>query len=223
MQQLPLNITFDCPASLDNFVVGQNAEILAALREFVMPQEQEPLMYLWGGSSSGKTHLLKAVRHLQHRQYQTNFFDAKTELGTIDDQYDWLILDNAEQLSSAQQIQLFSLINRAREGYGRILCAGNVTPAQLPVRTDLSSRLAWHAVYHLHALSDAQKQDAVIQRAEMLGFTLALEHIEYLMRHWRRDLSALLQLIDRLDEYSRVTQRAITLPLLREVLAERAP
>uniref|UniRef100_E6QUB4 Hda lid domain-containing protein n=1 Tax=mine drainage metagenome TaxID=410659 RepID=E6QUB4_9ZZZZ len=114
---------------------------------------------------------------------------------------------------------MFSLINRAREGQGRIVCTGNAAPKHLPLRADLSSRLAWHLVYQLIPLSDVHKREALAQRSQALGFILNPEHIEFLMHHWRRDLSALFNLIDRLDEYSRMEQRPITLPLLREVLA----
>jgi DnaA family protein len=41
---------------------------------------------------------------------------------------------------------------------------------------------------------------------------------EYLIHHWRRDLPSLMAALDSLDRYSLQTQRAITVPLLKEIL-----
>ena len=41
--------------SLDNFVVGRNAEALAALRA-VAAGQGEPFVYLWGEAGSGRSH-----------------------------------------------------------------------------------------------------------------------------------------------------------------------
>jgi DnaA family protein len=40
-----------------------------------------------------------------------------------------------------------------------------------------------------------------------------------LLRHARRDLPSLLAMLDALDRYSLETKRAITVPLVRELIA----
>ncbi|MDA8327726.1 MAG: DnaA regulatory inactivator Hda [Betaproteobacteria bacterium] len=220
MQQLLLNIVPDCPATFNNFIPGENCESLTAVRDLAQHHKSDPLIYIWGAAASGKTHLLRAaLLSAQNQHEQTLYFNAQENEGVIESGFDLLAIDNVEHLSPNQQIQLFSHINRAREGQGRIVCTGNAAPKYLPLRADLSSRLAWHLVYQLIPLSDVHKREALAQRSQTLGFILNPEHIEFLMRHWRRDLSALFTLIDRLDEYSRMEQRPITLPLLREVLS----
>jgi DnaA family protein len=47
---------------------------------------------------------------------------------------------------------------------------------------------------------------------------LSQEVVAYLLRHVQRDLPSLLALLDALDRYSIASRRAITLPLLRELL-----
>ncbi len=226
MQQLLLDIAPDAPASLEQFIAGDNQETLNAVRTFAGPQHSEPLIYLWGTPASGKTFLLQAcVKLAREAHEQAMYLDARDPGLALPPEsgYELLALDNVEHLSEPDQIALFLRINRARDGHGRLLCAGNTAPMQLPLRADLTSRLGWHLVYQLHPLSETARCNAVTQRAHALGFELAPELMEYLMRHWRRDLPALLVLLERLDRYSRQQHRPVTLPLLREVLADVRP
>ena len=41
------------------------------------------------------------------------------------------------------------------------------------------------------------------------------------MTHFARDLGSLMALLDALDEFALARQRAVTVPLLRQMLAER--
>ena len=60
MRQLVLDIQPSGPPTLDDFVVGRNAEVLAALRQWTKGMG-ERFIYLWGEPGAGKTHLLNAV------------------------------------------------------------------------------------------------------------------------------------------------------------------
>ena len=59
-QQLALDLIQPLRPSLDNFVVGRNAEVIAALRNLAAGGS-ERFVYLWGGEGSGRTHLLQAI------------------------------------------------------------------------------------------------------------------------------------------------------------------
>ena len=54
--QLPLHIGLRDSATFANFFSGPNAQLL-----YCLEQGKEPFVYLWGGSGSGKSHLLQAV------------------------------------------------------------------------------------------------------------------------------------------------------------------
>ena len=56
MKQLTLGVRLRANAVFESFAPGPNAELLAALHG----ADRDPL-WLWGGSGSGKTHLLQAV------------------------------------------------------------------------------------------------------------------------------------------------------------------
>jgi DnaA family protein len=193
MRQFALELSPPPEPSLENFVPGANAELLARLKEFRSGAFPEVILYLWGSAGSGKSHLLRAAGR-EH---------------TVDD---------VERLDEAAQIALFSIINKAREAGGRVLAAGNAPPAQLPLREDLKSRLAWGLVYEVKPLTDEERARYLRGEAERRGMRVPAEVIDYLLTHARRDLPTLTAILDRLDRVSLEQKRQITLPLVRELL-----
>ena len=194
-RQLALPISPPPEPTLDNFVPGANAELLARLRQLAAGELAESVLYLWGEPGSGRSHLLAA--------------SARAGLTVADD---------VERLDEPRQIALFNAINAARDTGGTVLAAGAVPPAQLALREDLKSRLAWGLVYQVHALTDDEKSRALADYAAGRGFRLAPEVSEYLLRRASRDLSSLVATLDALDRYSLETKRPVTVPLARELL-----
>jgi DnaA family protein len=56
--------------------------------------------------------------------------------------------------------------------------------------------------------------------AERRGILLSAEVIDYLLNRFARDLKHLMRLLDRLDEFSLAAKRAVSVPLLRQMLAD---
>jgi DnaA family protein len=197
MRQLPLEISPPAAPSLDNFVAGANAEALAAVRALAAGERPEAVVYLWGEPGSGRTHLLRAA--------------TRANPGLV-------AADDVETLDPTAQQALFNAINAARDGQTAVIATGGAPPAQLALREDLRSRLAWGLVYQLHAPSDADK--AVFMRAEAArrGLRLPEEVLAYLLSHLPRDLASLNAVLDALDRYSLANKRPLTLPLVREAL-----
>jgi len=194
-RQLALPISPAPEPTLENFVPGANAELLARLRALAAGELAESVLYLWGEPGSGRSHLLAA--------------SARPGL---------VVADDVERLDEAGQIALFSAINAARDAGGTVLAAGNAPPAQLALREDLKSRLAWGLVYQVKPLSDAEKALTLHSEAARRGLKLSDEVVWYLLTHVRRDLHSLTGLLDRLDRTSLEQRRAITLPLVRELI-----
>ena len=61
MKQLVFDIATPPQPTLENFVIGPNAEVLANLRALLVGESHERFVYLWGGTGSGKSHLLQAL------------------------------------------------------------------------------------------------------------------------------------------------------------------
>lgn len=217
MRQLILDIRPDASPDFSNFLLGRNAEAVAALQSLAGGGPGEALIYLWGEAGSGKTHLLQAcVATATARGISARYIGPGAELP--EELPPLLAVDAAEALSPGAQLALFNLINRAREGEGRLVVAGDRAPAQLPLRPDLTTRLGWGLVFALNGLDQAERTAAVQARAAARGLHLPGEVVSYMLTHCRRDLPGLLATVDALDEYSLSRKRPVTLPLLREML-----
>ncbi len=195
MRQLALGISPPPQPTLDNFVPGANAELVARLHALAAGQLAENVVYLWGEHGSGRSHLLRACS-------RAGIFTA----------------DDVETLGNAQQVDLFNRINEARQSGGAVLAAGSAPPAQLALRDDLRSRLGGGLVYQVKPLSDAERAVFLRAEAERRGMRLADEVIWYLLTHVRRDMPSLGAILDELDRTSLERQRHVTLPLVREAL-----
>ena len=110
------------------------------------------------------------------------------------------------------------MYNRVRAGAGALVASGDAAPAQLALREDLRSRLAWGLAFELHPLSDAEKAAALRAHARARALDLGEDVVAYLLRHARRDMASLIAILDALDRYSLEQKRPVTLPLVRDAL-----
>jgi DnaA family protein len=210
VKQLVLDLIPTPAPSLANFVAGQNIEALAAIGSIVEPSPGFPakIVYLWGAPGCGKSHLLSACKGLGLAPLES--------AGPTPVEHRYAV-DNVQQLSEDAQQRLFDLINRQHAGAGALIASGNVAPRDLALRRDLASRLGSGLVFQLHPLTDSEKAAALHAHAKSRGFMLREPVVGYLLRHSRRDMASLIQLLNALDQYSLETGREITLPLLKEM------
>ena len=214
MTQMLLGISPDWIPTLDNFVVGQNTELLSALNHAINKTQAERGIYIWGESGSGKSHLLQGAIE----KARALGLSAVIARGSVPNDAQVVAIDDVDLLDDAAQISLFELYNRQREAGGMLLVSGNAAPANLILRDDLRTRLGWGLIYQVQALSDEEKALALQQHALARGFILPSEVTQYLLRHGRRDLPALLAVLDALDEHCLLLKRAASVPLLKEVM-----
>lgn len=217
MKQLVFDMASPPAPTLDNFVTGPNAEVVAALRGLLDGSQAERFVYLWGGAGSGKSHLLRAFAVAQRGRVC-----LVTEPGLRPDDalaaYDAVLVDDVLALNAEGQQRLFNLVNRMRDGCGILIATGPYAPIHLNIRADLSSRLGQCLVFQVKPLSDDDKAQALIAHAQARSFTLPRDVASYLLRKWKRDLPSLMAVLDELDRYSLEVKRPMTVPLAREVL-----
>jgi len=218
MKQLVLDIARPPAPTLDNFVPGRNEELVAAIYATAHGACSEQFIYLWGAPGSGRSHLLRAaVAAARAAGKPATFFESGArEFDAPDDAF--CAVDDVHLLDAQAQIALFNLHNRIKAGNGTLLASGNAAPPQLALRADLMTRLGAGLVFRVHGLNEEEKVAALRRHAQARGFELSSEVVAYLLRHVQRDLPSLLALLDALDRYSLASRRAITLPLLRELL-----
>jgi DnaA family protein len=214
MTQMLLGISPDWIPTLDNFVAGSNVELLSVLNNVLNKSLEETGVFIWGEEGCGKSHLLQAVVQKARALGLT----AEYAAGLVPREAQIVVVDDVERLDEAGQILLFTLYNRQRETGGMLLVSGSAAPVHLDLRDDLRTRLGWGLVYQVQPLSDDEKALALQQHAQARGFILPHDVTQYLLRHGRRDLPALLGMLDALDEHCLRLKRGASVPLLKEVM-----
>ena len=211
MRQLILDLLPESPPTLDNFVAGGNAETLTLLTEWLAGTRTDTSFCMWGETGSGRSHLLQASGFA----YVDAALDPALKSAPAAEQ---LAVDHVEALNETGQIALFNHFNRLKMASGMLLTAADQPPAHLTLREDLRTRLGSGLICRLQPLSDAEKAAALGAQARERALKLTPELIDYLMRHAPRDMRTLSTIIVALDQYSLEQKRAVTLPLLRELL-----
>ncbi|ATE59215.1 DnaA regulatory inactivator Hda [Thauera sinica] len=226
MKQLVLDIRPDAPPTLDNFVAGANAELVAALALLADRATAAQLparhLYLWGAPGSGRSHLLRAtVAMARDGGRPTQVLSAADIDDALPETMDALVaIDDIDRLGTDAQVALFNAFNRARGNGQSLLLSGPCPPLGLTVREDLRTRIGQSLIYEVQPLDDGSRAAILAALAERRGLRLADEVVDFLLRHGRRDLSSLLATLDALDAASLERKRPVTLPLLREMMQQ---
>lgn len=227
MKQLALDIGLAGGPTLDNFHAGANAQVLQHLRlslgEAGAPCSPVPA-YLWGAAGTGKTHLLRAVHeHLRGQGARVAWLDAgSTRFSAFDERCSAVLLDEVHLYGTEQQAVAFNwFVNAISPATGAarwVLAAGDLPPADLPLRDDLRTRLAWGHVFALQPLAEEGLRAVLRLQAQERGIELPGEVVDFILQRFSRDLSSLSQLLERLDRFALRARRAVTVPLLKTML-----
>lgn len=217
MTQLLLDLRPAQPPSFDNFIVGENDELVTRLKLLAEPGCFDAL-YLWGGTGSGKTHLLSAAAAYALRRRPVLLVEAPSAAQLTAPPGGLLIIDAVDRLDANAQVALFRILNTARLiGLG-LLFAGRQPPLKLALREDLRTRLGQMLIYEIKTLNDEQKAAALRRHAIERGLRVDDNLVRYLLAHGRRDLPSLMAVLDHLDRATLERKQHATLPLLKEIL-----
>lgn len=225
--QLPLALRLRHAPRLADFIVGDNAAVLATLQRLLTPSG-ERLVFLAGPSGSGRTHLLSglcaagAPHGLQCAYVPLNEHAALDPALLQDlENLHLVAIDDVMRVAGhdAWEQALFSLFNRCRESGTRLLFSADCGPAALPLGLpDLRTRLAWGLTLAIAPLDDAGRQELLQALAARRGLELPIEVARYLLERAPRHPKDLVSLIDALDRASLAEQRRLTVPFVREHL-----
>ena len=244
-RQFALDLGRTHQASLGNFLPGGDRALISTLQKVaeqwtsstVIPaaMDANPLnhrwIYWWGAPGSGRSHLLQALIHAAQNASLNCYYLSS------DDPSAWVKLeaelpqrlnaavptaiavDDVDLLDERLSGALFRVLNAVRDSQQLyVFMTGSEAPANLKLREDLRTRLAWGVVFQTHLLSDHEKIQALEQAASDRGLVLSPDVLPWLLSRFYRDMPNLMALLDALDAYSLETKRAVTLPLVRELL-----
>lgn len=226
--QLPLALRWPRRQRFEHFHAGSNAAALAAVQALAL-QPQAPWVYLHGATGSGRSHLLLAAcqaanaigRRVQYLPLATLGDLASALRGVAGSEL--LALDDLGAIAGNHEAEhaLFDLYNRSRAEGSAMLFAADATPTQLGIELpDLRSRLGACTQFALKPLDDDERRAVLKAQAAARGIELDDSVLDWLFTRYARDLGALLDLLDKLDQASLAAQRRITVPFLRGVLRD---
>lgn len=227
--QLPLHLNPSESYQLENFHFAQQ-ELAEALANFCQHNDID-FLYLWGEQGVGKTHLLLAIAEdFQKRNQRVAYLPmaelvktSSPELLSQLEQLDLLCIDELEQLVGKAEWQesLFHCFNRLKQSGCRLLVAAKSNPEMLGLElADIQSRLATGLIYQLLPLDDEEKPHVIAKHLSSRGLAVSEDVIQYLLRHYSRDIQRLISLIAELDKASMAEKRRLTIPFVKQIIHE---
>lgn len=241
-KQFALDISHSPTASLENYLPGKDLALISALKDIeqswgtpTTEVSNNPLnrrwIYWWGPEGSGRTHLLDAIGNaaqlagLEHvslgSSEPASWVRLEENISAMaqSDTPSVITVDDVDHLDDRLIGSLFRILNAVQASKAiHIFMTGKEAPANLKLREDLRTRLGWGLVFQTQLLDDDEKIQALSEAAKARGLVLSPEVLPWLLNRFYRDMPSLMALIDALDAYSLETRRAVTLPLVRELL-----
>jgi DnaA family protein len=223
--QMALPLAHADKASFDNYWVGNNSELVAAIRASVEIGEPK-VLYFYGPAGAGKSHLLfAAMRLARHEVINTSFlslndpFVSPDMLAVVDVEH-VVCVDNIQSWAGKEDKEraLFTLFEQIKHAGGQLLVSSTQPPEQAGfVLRDLVSRLSSGLIYPLLDLNAEQQFEAIKLRASQRGLSISDETVKYLISRSSRDTSELFAILDKIDQASLVEKRRITIPFLQSL------
>jgi DnaA-homolog protein len=225
--QLTLDVGRKEAMSFDTYCAGDNAELIAVLKQITLTHEPQ-MLYCWGGVQVGLSHLLQATCQQATHYHCSSFYLPLNEMKSFGpvilqglESVDVVCIDNVECIGGDRlwEEALFHCYNQMRDANKSLVIASHCSLAQCPIElADLKSRLSWGSTYHVKALDDNALGNALKAYARDQGFALSDEVVKYLLNRYPRHITPLKHIIQKLATASLVQQHKITVPFIKQVL-----
>lgn len=230
-KQLALAVQLHDEETFDSFYGETNASAVIDIQQFLHRKLGDVnSLYLFGGKSFGKSHLLNAAATYANDLGLSSLCLSLSELTSLStevldglESIDVICLDDLDCIAHNDlwQKAVFDLYNRIAEQGKLVILSGNQVSTALKLTLpDLISRLSWGLTLQVKALTDDEKMNALKLRAAKRGITFQQESIAFLFNRYSRDMSELITCLDKLDTLSIQSQRKITIPFIKEALPE---
>jgi len=219
--QLPLALKPPRRPSFDNFIAGPNRAVVGTLRDGL---ESAGWYFLRGPAGSGRSHLVASAFAERCRRGESARFIALSQPDQVEllahTCGDWIMIDDVDAVAGVGEAEhnLFSALNRWRdERCGLIMSGRGRDRFELP---DLRSRLDQAVRLALTPLDEAGLAQLIRQLAEEHEVPLGRGVINYLLSRAPRNAARLSELIERCSRRALAQRRAVSVPLVRELIAD---
>ena len=189
----------------------------------------EHMIYLWGSTGAGLSHLLQASCHYLTEHGQNCLYLPLTQANELSpqilqglDQLSLIAIDDIDAIAGMRDWEeaLFHFFNRILhlQNTSVIFSAHNASK-QLPfILPDLQSRLNSLLSFHVQSLEDHEKLTVLQIRAKARGLEVTQRVGLFLLNRCSRNMGSLFHILDKLDQASLEAQRKLTIPFVKSVL-----
>ena len=224
-RQLTLLLEAQVLLEFDNFHTGANAELIHSLKALAGAGDSLGA-WISGEVGGGKSHLLQATCRAADAAGRRAIYVPLKALSpdalALESQEGALIaLDDVDAWLGNDQLEpaLMALYQQQLQSGAQILFASEKTAQQADfVLADLASRCRALPGYRVVAPDDEGLRAILFEAAHRRGLTLTRAVLDYWLHRAVRSLPLLMEQLNSLDEQALVEQRAITIPLIKEVL-----
>jgi len=215
--QIPLDLAVRPALDAADFMVADaNAEAVAWVDRW--PEWSPPGLVVYGPEACGKSHLARV--YLARSEATCLLSD---DLRNPDLRPDGsLYIDAADTIVGDLELEtaLFHLLNRAREKGATVLLTTRSAPAHLPfVLPDTASRVRAFPAAEIHAPDDGLLSVLIVKHFADRQVRVEPEVIRYIVSRCERSFAAIRDAVVAIDNRALSEKRAITVPLVRDVLS----
>ena len=214
---------FDNSPTFDNFIDVNNKIITNALKNY-----SSQFTHITGSYLSGKTHLLRAWANLAKTQLKRSSvyinaaeLEHKIDIRSLAAYYEYIALDNIEQLTDQQQVALFDLFNSIKlNNRNNLLLTSSLNSIDHnpKIREDLKTRILSGLNLNLKAPSDEELTQILKIYASKEGININDSELNYLINHYTRNVGTLINTMHMVVDSAIAQNRHITIPLIKQVI-----
>ncbi len=185
-------------------------------------------LFLYGIHETGKSFLLQSICNYyasnkksalyipikEVKVYGTNFLDSLENL-------DLICIDDIDLIAGDNEweIAIFNLINSCLISECRLIFASHLNPSTINFNLiDLISRIKKVDHIEIFPVSSNKIPEAIKFVADLRSINLGDKEIKYLTTHSKRNMSDLVNIINKLDNLSLQLKRKITIPLIKQLI-----
>jgi len=190
--------------------------------------EEDDDLFLYGIKKSGKSFLLQSVCNFYASKNKSSLYIPTAEvmkygISFMDslDNLDVICIDDIDLINSNKEweIAIFNLINDCLISKCRLIFSSALNPSSIKFDLkDLISRIKKIDHVELFPVSEDKLNDALIFICNLRSINLGEKEINYLVTYSKRNISDLINIINKLDKTSMQLKRKITIPLIKEVI-----
>ncbi|MDD5311724.1 MAG: chromosomal replication initiator protein DnaA [Dehalococcoidia bacterium] len=227
--------------TFDNFVAGDCNRLpyTASIEIADNPGGAFNPLYIYGGTGTGKTHLLHAIGHVARASQQltlymsseqfTNEFivavrnkNAEEFRNKFND-VDIFLLDDVQFLSGKTQTQecIFHILNDFLDDNRQVVVTGDRPPKDIEsLHIRLRSRLEGGLLADIYPPDHKTRVDILELKSHQMGVGFTPQVLNYMASHLHRNVRELEGALTRLSTFARLNGIEIDLPAAKQVLSD---